>query len=444
MKKQLVCGALVGAMVAATLTGCGGSSSSTSSDSSSSTASEASGSDAASGSVDLVFAWWGNQVRNERTQNAIDEYQNENEGVTVQGQFNQWSDYWQKLATSSAGNALPDIIQMDYKYINQYVNSGELLDLTPYIESGAFETENIPENVLSMGTVGDGIYGIPSGVTGSCMYYNKAVTDACGITIEPNITYDEFVEDAKIIYEQTGYRVSMFTSGNYLSEYLRGQGTPFTEAKLPVDVDGLTAFFQLQEDGIAEGWAITPDCVDETATETDPLVYGSSPEMMSWASINGSSNLLTSFRSSAPEGADIQLMTIPTADPQKSNYLKPSMFFSISAKTEHPDEAVAFLNYLINSEACNKILLGERGVPANTKIVEAIQDEMPESDQEAMQYVTDVVTPNCSPIDPPDPDGWNEFLDSLKKQQEAIGYKSATAAEAAQTLYDTAVSLWGE
>ena len=45
------------------------------------------------------MAWWGNQVRNERTQQALDAYKEES-GITVSGQFYQWGDIgakWQPL-----------------------------------------------------------------------------------------------------------------------------------------------------------------------------------------------------------------------------------------------------------------------------------------------------------------------------------------------------------
>ena len=77
----------------------------------------------------LTMAWWGNQVRNERTQQALDAYKEES-GITVSGQFYQWGDYWSKMATSAAGKKMPDVIQMDMSYIQQYVDKGQLLDLT--------------------------------------------------------------------------------------------------------------------------------------------------------------------------------------------------------------------------------------------------------------------------------------------------------------------------
>ena len=446
-RNKMIAAVLAGSMCAAMLAGCGSSSGSastqeTNGSESASTETTAQASDG-SGSTNLVMAWWGNQVRNERTQQALDKYHELNPDVTVEGQFNQWNDYWQKLATDSAGDSLPDIIQMDYSYIDQYVNSGQLLDLTPYIESGALDVSNIPDNIVAMGQVGDGNYGIPSGVTGSCLYYNKTATDAAGVEIKQNMTLDEFIEIAKTMKEKTGYRVKLEQGGSYLSEWLRGKGTPFTEAKLPVGEDEIASYFQILVDGVNDGWHLTPDLMTSTGVEDEPLVYGSSPETMAWCTINGSSNMLTAFQAAAPEGTEIALMTIPTDDPAKSNYLKPSMYFSISATTKNPDAAVAFLNYLINSEDCNDILLGERGVPASTAIADSIKSKISETDQAAMDYVTDVITPNCSPIDPPNPEGWSEFSDTLTKLQESVGYGETSAQDAAKQLCDKANELWG-
>ena len=117
---------------------------------------------------------------------------------------------------------------------------------------------------------------------------------------------------------------------------------------------------------------------------------------------------------------------------------------SISADTENPDEAVALLNYLINSEEANEILLGERGVPASTKIAEHISDLVSETEQKSFAYVTDVITPNCSPINPPDPTGMSELNDTLKKIVEKVSYGECTPKEAAQEYYNKGVELWGE
>ena len=74
---------------------------------------------APAGDVSMTMFWWGNQVRNERTQAALDLY-SETNGIKLDGQFAEWSDYWNKLATSAAGHAMPDVVQMDYMYLDQY------------------------------------------------------------------------------------------------------------------------------------------------------------------------------------------------------------------------------------------------------------------------------------------------------------------------------------
>src|SRR5699024_8756927 len=159
-------------------------------------------------------------------------------------------------------------------------------------------------------------------------------------------------------------------------------------------------------------------------------------ETMAWCTINGTSNQLTAFQSAAPEGTEIAVTTIPTTDTVTSNYLKPALYFSISADTEDPDAAVALLDYLINSEDANAILLGERGVAASTGIVDYIDDLVSETEQKSRASVRDVITPNSSPINPPEPTVMSELTDTLKKVAEKIGYGEASAEEAAQEVYN--------
>lgn len=398
----------------------------------------------ADGDISLVMSWWGNQTRNERTTKALNLY-SEQTGVAVEGQFYQWDDYWNKMSTSAAGNSLPDIIQMDYGYIAQYVDSGELVDLTPYIDSGAIDTANIEDSVLETGKVNDKVYGMVAGLTCVCLFYNKTVTDSLGIEIKDNMTIDEFVEIAKEVTEKTGYRANLISRGSYLSYWARANGIPIVETAPPVDsYEPYVEVFQLLDDGIKEGWHLTPDCIDSSAIETDPLVYGSGPETMAWCTVNGGSNLLTSFQDSAPEGVEIGLTTLPTSDPKASNSLGVSQFFCISSDCKNVDAAVALIDWLVNSTECNEILLAERGVPASSLVADALSPQLNETTAKAMDYVVNVIEVNCSPMDPPTPDGSSELTSTLAKLQEAVGYGEMSAEEAAQEYYNKMVEIWGE
>lgn len=393
----------------------------------------------------LSMAWWGNQVRNERTQEVLNKYHEENPEVTIEGQFFQWADYWNKMATSAAGGNMTDLLQMDISAITQYVEKEQLLDLTPYIESGALDVSNVPENVLMMGEVKGGNYGIAAGVNSPCLFYNKTLTDELGITIKDNMTYEEFTEIAKQVTEETGYRAKIFYDGYLIKEWLRGDGIEVPADRMPLEkAEDYVPYFKMLEDGVKEGYIITPDVIEGFNVEQDPMIYGSGPETMAWCTMNGGSNLYSAFEAAAPEGMEIGLTTMPTVNPKLSNYLKPAMFWSISADTKYPDEAVKVLNYLINSEEANNILLSERGVPASTVISEAIYDKLTPGEQVAMDFVNHVVAENCSPMSPPDPDGISEWSDTLKKVQEKIGYGEMTAEEAAKEYFEKGTEIFSK
>ena len=142
----------------------------------------------------MVVAWWGNQTRNERTQAILDMFAAENEGVTFDPQFVAWADYWNKLATAAAGHTLPDVVQMDYQYLNQYVGSNLLVDLKPYVESGVLDLSAVNEGIIQSGSNGEGIYAICNGVNAPSLLYNKTLLDENGITVKDNMTMDEFIQ----------------------------------------------------------------------------------------------------------------------------------------------------------------------------------------------------------------------------------------------------------
>ena len=217
MKKKLAI-LMAASMLAVSLSGCGGSKTDAPAADGTAAGTEA---EAAGDGSELVFAWWGNQVRNERTQQMLELYSEQNPGVTFDGQFSEWNDYWKKLSTAAAGNSLPDIVQMDMKYINQYVKNGLLVDLTPYIEDGTIDVSNCNESVLNAGKVGDGIYAICNGINAPGLLYNKTVTDAAGVTIKDGMTVDEFIDICRTIHEKTGYKTNfLYTQNEIFCEYL--------------------------------------------------------------------------------------------------------------------------------------------------------------------------------------------------------------------------------
>ena len=262
-------------MVAASLAGCGGgntaketTAAAAPAGTTAAAAGETTAAAAPAGDVAMTMFWWGNQIRNERTQAALDLY-SETNGVTVDGQFAEWSDYWNKLATSAAGHAMPDVVQMDYMYLDQYAKSGLLVDLKPYIENGTLDVSQISENTIASGTVDGGVYAIAAGINAPALHYNKTLLDGVGITVKDNMTMDEFFALCKEVYEKTGVKTNIsYGSVNSWSEYfMRSYDiVPFGDKCMNGDETSWTPFFEMYTKGLDEGWLLDPSVFAEIAT----------------------------------------------------------------------------------------------------------------------------------------------------------------------------------
>lgn len=438
MKKVLA--TLLAGVLAVSLAACGAAPSS-SSTAAGSTA--GAGSAATGGDVALTVTWWGNQVRNERTQAALDLYNAQNPSVTFDGQFAEWGDYWTKLATASAGQNLPDLVQMDYKYLTQYVENGLLVDLKPYIDSGILDVSGIDPGILEAGSIDGGVYAICLGVNAPALMYNKTLLDANGITVKDNMTMAEFYALSQEVYEKTGVKtdVSYGAGENFIDYTLRSSGFELYNGKA-FGVESATDFepyFAIYEKGLADGWLIQPEVFAERTVgtiEQNPIVMGSSPETRSWCSFMYS-NQLTGLQSAADaESLEIGMTTWPADDTKAANYLKPSQFISVSTHSKNPEEAAKVIDFLTNSIECNEILLAERGVPASAATAEALAPKLDAMQQGIIAYINEVVTPNCSAISAAAPDSSAEVLKLYDSIQEQVCYGQMNSVDAAKKLFE--------
>ena len=369
-------------------------------------------------------------------------YAEQNPGVTFDPQVAEWADYWNKLATASAGKALPDIIQMDYKYLDQYIKNGLLTDLTPYVEDGTLDVSNIDEGILNTGKGSDGgLYAICIGENAPALVYNKTLLDENGITVKDNMTVDEFKALCKEVYEKTGYKSNYYYNQgeNNLEYVLRAKDiTLFENGKLgAASADDFNQYFGVFEDGIKEGWMLSASSFAERnigTIEQDPLVYGSDPANRSWCTFLWT-NSLSAIQAAAPEGMELGITTWPSDDAKKSNYLKPGQFFCVSSDSKDPVEAAKVIDFFTNSVDANKILLAERGVPASTVVADAIAPDLDAGTQSGMTFIKNVIAPNCSQINAAPPEGTSEAINLLKQLEEQLCYGQITAQEASEQFF---------
>ena len=405
------------------------------------------------GEYEIGFGWWGNQVRDEVTKAAADFFHENYPNITFNLNTQGWANYWALMSTYAANNDLPDIMQQDYAYIEQWVEAGDLLDLTPYIESGALDLSKVPQNIIDTGKVGEGIYAVCAGVNAPAMLYNKTLTDSLDIVVPDNITWDEFVEISRKIYAETGIGV-LYGDGNtenHMTYYARSLGYSAlwdANGMLP-SAEEMTGYYQRMIDGVADGWMFDTDKragVNVNDLAQNPLVYGTTNEVRTWCALAFSNQIAAYQTAATADGIELGITTWPSSNPAASNYMKPSQFFSVTTDTKNPDLAVAFLNYLINDVQANTILRAERGVPANSEVAAAIADEVTKIDATyglVVEYLAKVET-CCSPIFPPLPSYagtvQTEVIETLAGEL-LLKEPTMSAEEAAQTLVEQTAEI---
>lgn len=394
-----------------------------------------------------TVAWWGNQTRNERTIAALDLFGTEHDGFTYDAQPAAWGDYWAKLAVAASGKELPDVIQMDYSYLNQYVNDGLLVDLAPFVKDGALDLSSVNAGIVNSGSVGEGIYAVCIGVNAPALLYNKTLLDAAGITVKDNMTMDEFMDLSREVYQKTGVKTNVgYGTAQVLPYIMRGFGKAmFTaDGQLNITAEDLAYFFGIYETMFKEGWAVTSDVFAETnvgTVEQDPMVYFSTPDTQSWCAFYWSNQMSASQAVAASKDIELGITTWPSPDPVASNYLKPSQFLSVSRDAKDVALSVAILDFWTNSIPANQILLGERGIPASSVVADGIAPMLDETNQKVIAYINNVVSPNCSDLPAADPAASAELYKVIAEMQEYLLYGQVTAEEAAQQVMDAAASI---
>ena len=331
----------------------------------------------------LSVAIWGEQTRIDRTTEALSLFEQENAGVSCELRPFGWSDYWSMMDSHALGGGLPDVIQMDYQYLNQYVEDGLLLDLQPFVSAGLISVGDVSMDILDSGMVDGGLYGVCLGVNAPALFYNKTLLDSVGLTVPDYMTMDDFIALSREVYARTGCKTNIgYATEQLLGYYLRGLGSSlFDQGQFSASLEDVTGFFMLYEQGIREGWHVGSEVFTDVSAGNvaeDPLVRGLDPSGSSWCAFLWS-NQMSALQSAADQwGMELGITTWPSPDPKLSNFLKPSQFFSVSAASAHPENAARLLDFFLNSVPANELLLGERGIPASHIVSSAISPMMDE------------------------------------------------------------------
>lgn len=391
----------------------------------------------------IKITWWGGQSRHDYTQQLLDLYTESHPDIEFEAAPSGWDGYFEKLSTQTASGSMPDIVQMDYLYIATYAKNGSLADLQPYMDNGTIDVSGIDENLLATGLSN----GIMAGAVLSSSFlgvgYNPDVLAEAGVE-EPTTdwTWSDFVEMATKVKETTGkwgVCVDPVLDSNIFNYWVRQHGASlFSEDNKSLGYEDdaiLASFLQMWKDLMDAGVCPNPDEYAQISTlgqEASPIVTGDGAFILEW-------NNYAAKLSGVADNLKVAIPPLADDSDAKGLWMKPGMFFSIAETSEVKDECAEFINWFINSEEANEIIMAERGTPTSSAIRDYMVEncELNEQQKEMFNLITEAGD-FCGETPAPDPVGIAEVNEALKNIANSVFYGQATPEEGAAQFREEA------
>lgn len=363
--------------------------------------------------IELQITWWGSQTRHDKTIAVIEMFEAEHPNIDIVYEFSNFTDYWTLLSTKAASDSLPDVMQHDYAYLAEWALRGQLMPLDDFIADGTIDVSNIAQSILDSGKIDGQTYGLSLGSNSQAFILDVDAFEAAGLDLpSPDWTWQEFEETVLKLHEELdiwGFGTLLDDEALWKSLQIGHGRWAFSDdgTSLGYDdeqpmIDHLNMILRLQDAGAIPSIEEEIE-YDTTGPEGSPLVLGKSAIQYQW------SNQVLAVANAAGPDRNFKLWHLPRPEGgQSSNYVKPSMFFSIPATAEHPQEAAMFIDFFTNSLEANEILAAERGVPVSAPVREHLLPNLDPVMAETFDFLVRVEA-DSSPVPPPDPPGYADL-----------------------------------
>ncbi|WP_114559078.1 ABC transporter substrate-binding protein [Desertihabitans aurantiacus] len=395
------------------------------------------------GPVTLRVSTWGNDSRLKLTEQAVDAFEAANPDVTVVVENSEWGSYWDKLATQTAGNNSPDVIQMDEAYIAAYGSRGALLDLAEVSEQ--LDLSAMDATVRDTGLVEEALVGAPIGVGNFSVAVNPDVLERAGVEMPDDTTWtwQDLAEISATVSEELGsegvYGLDGFGSGAAeLGAWTRQRGEEVWPTTGPGVSEATVRSFFDYSTGLVESGA-TPPAEVQVENANLPL------DASMFATNRAAFHLLFHTQISAfgaASGTQLELLRLPAQAPGESPRMvnKASMYWSIASRTEHPEAAARLIDFLLTDPAATTVLTTERGIPAIPEVQEEISSLLDPQAQVSLDF-TQAITPELVPPPQVTPAAASGFSDEFNLIGTDVLFGRATPADGTARVLSAVQSM---
>lgn len=323
---------------------------------------------AQSGGKSVSLQFWGRLTENKQIDALVKAWNDKNPNISVKYQGLPADQYRTKLLTATAAGNAPDIVGMDVAIMPQYMDQDSLHPLDDYIAAaGADFRADFPAGLWLSATKANKTYAVPWWADPSGMFYNLDLFKKAGIDTAPE-TWDDLMTAAKATTETKGGPSSAVYGAVFPAigpsvmftwlPFLWGNGGDLLDAKNCSafnDQAGIQAM-QLWVDLFQKGYMPRSAVLGQSSDELTQLVISNRAAMYV-----GGSSLINYAAVNAP---DVKLGTAVMPRPangKHSSYLGGDNLV-IMNKSEHPDEAWQFIQFMIEADQMRQFATANDGV----------------------------------------------------------------------------------
>lgn len=311
-----------------------------------------------SDTIDLLAWFTDRSTINSMTQEvAIPEFEERNEGITVEMQFVPESELQQKLLTAKAAGNLPDISSIDETFLDTLTKQEVLRPIPEEVIDVGNEMGDLTSFLyrLPQGADDGRYYGLPNGVFSSALYYNNTLLEEMGYTPEDiPTTWDDFLRWASEVSVWDGDTLTtsgctIFANEFSIWEDLRYQtagaidGNPFPDKES----------IRLADDVGIQSWEFIMDMynvhkidsINEGLVSRDRFGAGNAVTLYNWTWFNG-------FMDTQYPDENWGLLVPPSMNGEPIYGRRgPDVGFTLTTQNENNlDAALKFYRYLVGPD----------------------------------------------------------------------------------------------
>jgi multiple sugar transport system substrate-binding protein len=151
---------------------------------------------------EIVFTYWGSPQEQEAVKQMTEDFNDQADNIKVKPQYVNNDGYDEKMTTMLAGGTPPDVAYMGSDMAFQWAVDGKTLDLKPWVDADPETPTLIPDTTY---TYDDGkILSTSLAIGIHLLYWNHKIFEEAGVDAPPTTgetawTWDQFVENAKLL-----------------------------------------------------------------------------------------------------------------------------------------------------------------------------------------------------------------------------------------------------